>query len=96
MAQIKSTIKTPLYMVIHEMIADMKKVCSEQKKPTTWREKFWSAVPYIEALGNLDSPDESYGWDKGKDLINYLLANLTTYRGDKAKEFKALFKEMAK
>lgn len=96
MANIKSNINTPLYLVIHEMIADMRQICREQKKPTTWRQKFCYAVPYLEALGNLDSVNENYGWDNGRTLVNYLLANLNTYKGEKAKEFKSLLKEMVK
>ena len=78
------------------MVADMKNICRNQKTPTTWREKYWSAVPYIEALSTIRNKEDRYGYDNGAYLINYLLGNLTTYRGEKAKELKALLKEIVK
>ena len=85
-----------LSFVMREMVADMQQIAQSQKCPVSWREKYWSAVPYIEALSTLDKPTDSYGYDKGTYLINYLLGNLSQYRGEKAKAFKALLKEMAK
>lgn len=96
MASIQSNISTPLYMVIQEMIADMREICKNQKTPTTWQQKFCYAKPYIEALGSLNSINDNYYFDSGKSLVNYLLSNLNTYKGEKAKEFKALFKTMLK
>lgn len=86
----------PLYAVMRDMVADMHQICQSQKTPISWREKFWSAVPYIDALMCLEKPTDMYGNDKGTYLINYLLGNLSQYRGEKAKEFKALLKQMAK
>lgn len=86
----------PLSTLMNEMIADMKAICRNQKKPTNWRDKFCYAVPYIDALRTLNSVNDNYGWDSGKSLVLYLLANLTTYRGEKAKEIKAILKEMTK
>ena len=96
MATINSNINTPLCEVVAEMVADMAKICREQKKPTTWRQKFCYAAPYIDACRTLNSVDDNYGWDSGKSIVLYLLANLNTYKGEKAKEFKSLLKAMTK
>lgn len=96
MATINSTLSTPLHAIMREMVADMTAICRNQKTPISWREKYWSAVPYIEALMCLEKPTDKYGYDKGTYLINYLLGNLSQYRGEKAKEFKALLKQLAK
>lgn len=85
-----------LSSLMAEMIADMKRICREQKTPTTWQQKFCYAEPYIQALRTLDNPTDYYGCEQGKFLINYLLANLSQYRGEKAKEIKKILKEMAK
>lgn len=85
-----------LSSLMNDMIADMKAICRNQKNPTNWRNKFAYAVPYIDALRTLDSVNDNYGWDSGKSLVLYLLANLGTYRGEKAKEIKAILKAMTK
>ena len=83
-------------VIIREMIADMRNICNNQKTPTTWREKYWAAAPYINALLDCETVNDQYGADSAKILIAYLLGNLSGYKGDKAKALKKELKDLIK
>lgn len=62
-----------------------------------WGNKvYFGAKPYLEAMGCLDSMSDSYGMDSARSVVNYFLANASTWRGDTAKRVKAELKEMLK
>lgn len=62
-----------------------------------WGSKvYFGAKPYLEAMACLDSVSDSYGLDSGRSIVNYFLANASTWRGDTAKRVKAELKEMLK
>lgn len=86
----------PINIIIAEMVADMKKICRNQKTPTTYRKKFVYAVPYIDALSCLSEPNENYGYDNGYGLIAYLVGNLGSYRGETAKRLKKELNDILK
>lgn len=86
----------PIYIIVAEMVNDMKKICRSGKRPTDWKEKFAYAVPYVHALMNCSKPTDMYGMDSARNLIPYLLGNLSTYRGETAKRLKAELKAMLK
>ena len=67
----------------------MKEVKAEWKKP------YFGAVPYIEALSELNSSKDKYGMDDARSLVLYFLANSQTWRGDTARRIKAELKQMA-
>ena len=54
------------------------------------------ARPYAVALLSLASLDGQYGFDDGRSIARYFLSNASSWRGDSAKECKALLKEMLK
>ena len=54
------------------------------------------ALPYIRAMMSLDKISDNYGFDRGRDIVNYFLANAATWRGEKARAIKAELKEMLK
>jgi hypothetical protein len=64
-------------------------------KATSKKGIYFGAVPYLDALGTLESLSESYGMDTGKGMVPYLLSNATTYRGAQAKAIKAELKKRA-
>jgi hypothetical protein len=72
----------PLYEIAREIRADWKKV-------------YFGAVPYLEAMVTLTSIDQDYGWDSGKSIVLYFLANAQTWRGEKAREIKKELKTLA-
>ena len=67
-------------------------IMSEVKRE--WKKPYFGAVPYIQALSECSSPDDVYLREDARGLINYFLANATSWRGDVAKRIKAELKAM--
>jgi len=61
-----------------------------------WKNVYFGAVPYLEAMFSLTTVTDSYGMDSAKSIINYFLCNATGWRGDDARRIKAELKEMVK
>jgi hypothetical protein len=62
-----------------------------------WGSKvFFGAKPYLDAMGDLNDITDKYGLDSAKSIVNYFLANASTWRGDKAKEIKAELKKIVR
>lgn len=54
-----------------------------------WGEKISPyAKPYLEAMNELDTPEDYFGADSGDLIIRYFLANATGWRGPVAREIK--------
>jgi hypothetical protein len=60
----------------------------------TWKSVHYSAMPYLEAMTQLYTVDESYGQDSGKSIVLYFLSNASTWRGEDARRIKAELKKM--
>jgi len=73
----------PLYVIAREIRKD-------------WTKPYFGAVPYLDAMSQLDSIDDSYFFDSARSVVLYFLANAGTWRGDTAKRVKAELKAMAK
>lgn len=61
-----------------------------------WKSPYFGAVPYLDALGSLESVDDRYGFDSGRDMVLYFLSNATAWRGETARRVKAELKAMVK
>lgn len=61
-----------------------------------WKKPYFGAVPYLQAMMCLNSVNDSYGFDDGKSIVLYFLANAGTWRGDTAKRVKAELRSMTK
>lgn len=83
-----NTNQRPLYVIAQEIRQDW--------KATSKNGIYFGAVPYLEAMFNLDKPTDKYGYDSGKSIILYFLANASTWKGDTAKRVKAELKAMSK
>ena len=46
------------------------------------------AVPYLEAMSDLQSVNDNFYADSGRSVVAYFLANAQTWRGEKAREIK--------
>lgn len=57
-----------------------------------WKNVYFGAVPYLQAMRNLNSVDDDYGMDSGKSIVRYFLANASTWRGEVAKAVKTELK----
>jgi hypothetical protein len=61
-----------------------------------WKNPYFGAVPYITAMGCLNSINDKYGCDDAKSIVLYFLSNASTWRGEKARAIKAELKAMVK
>jgi hypothetical protein len=94
----------PLNVIANEIIADFKReyLEAQQKSLTTgktpkhWKQKYVYALAYVEPMLSLNSIHGKYYEDSAESVVAYALGNLTTWRGDKAKEIKAELNAMLK
>lgn len=61
-----------------------------------WKKVYFGAVPYLQAMGTLNSVNDMYGCDDAKSIVLYFLSNASTWRGEVAKRVKAELKAMVK
>jgi hypothetical protein len=73
----------PIYQIAREIRQD-------------WTKPYFGAVPYLDAMGSLNSIHDNYGWDDGKSVVLYFLSNATTWRGETARRIKTELKGMLK
>ncbi len=79
----KENAKRPLYVIAREIRNDWKKV-------------YFGAVPYLDAMEQLDSIDDNYFFDSARSVVVYFLSNAKTWTGETAKRIKAELKAMLK
>jgi hypothetical protein len=63
----------------------------------TWHNVHYAAKPYLEAMGQLDTLDDTaYGMgnESGRDVVNLFLCNASTWRGQTARVVKKELREM--
>jgi len=73
----------PLYVIANEIRKD-------------WKAVNYAAKPYLDAMSDLDSIKDSFGYDNAKSIVLYFLSNAASWRGEKAKAIKAELKKMTK
>lgn len=59
-----------------------------------WKNVYFGAKPYLDAMGTLTSINDSYYHDSAKSVVLYFLANANTWRGETAKRIKTELKAM--
>jgi hypothetical protein len=64
-------------------IATLARMCK-----TDWRNPYFGAKPYLDAMLSLDSVKDDFGADSGRSIVAYFLGNATTWRGDVARIVK--------
>jgi hypothetical protein len=60
-----------------------------------WKRPYFGAVPYLEAMGYLNSIEDNFIEDSGESVVLYFLANAGTWRGEVARRVKTELKSMA-
>lgn len=75
------TTNRPLYEIASEIRKD-------------WKKPYFGAKPYLDAMQSLHSVGENYGWDDGRSIVLYFLANATTWKGETARRVKAELKQL--
>jgi hypothetical protein len=53
-----------------------------------WKNVYFGAVPYLQALGTLNDINDDYGMDSGRSIVAYFLSNATQWKGPIAKAVK--------
>jgi hypothetical protein len=61
-----------------------------------WKKPNYAAVPYLDAMSQLDSIEDKYYCDDGYMIVAYFLSNASSWRGEKAKEIKKELNAMLK
>ena len=72
----------PLYQIAKEIRQD-------------WKNVYFGAVPYLQAMSTLDSINDNYMMDSAKSVVLYFLSNAGTWKGETAKRIKTELKQMA-
>ena len=67
-------------MTIAQLAAEVRK---------DWKNVYFGAVPYLEAMFYLGSIKDTYGCDSGSSIVIYFLSNANTWRGATARAIKA-------
>ena len=57
-----------------------------------WTKVYFGAVPYLQAMMSLDTVDSKYGYDDGRSIVLYFLANAQSWKGEVARRVKAELK----
>jgi len=70
---------------IHEIAADIR---------ADWKSIYYGAEPYIAAMEQLDTINDTYGYDSAISILNYFLSNSQSWRGFTAKEIKQEIKDL--
>lgn len=66
---------------LHEIAAEIRK---------DWVNRHNScAYPYLCAMAELETVDDNYYNDSGKNIVRYFLTNAATWKGDVARRIKA-------
>lgn len=59
-----------------------------------WKKVNFAAKPYLSAMYSLNTVDDNYYFDSGKEIVIRFLSNAGTWRGEVAKRVKAELKKM--
>lgn len=60
-----------------------------------WPKVNYAAKPYLEAMRDLSSINDKYGYDDARSIVLYFLSNAASFRGDQAKALKLELKTIA-
>lgn len=60
-----------------------------------WKNVNYGAVPYLNAMSQLDSVNDGFFAESAQDIVLRFLCNTSSWRGETAKRIKAELKKMA-
>jgi hypothetical protein len=60
-----------------------------------WPKVNYAAKPYLEAMRDLSSINDRYGYDDARSIVLYFLSNAASFKGDTAKILKLELKTIA-
>lgn len=53
-----------------------------------WKNVNFAALPYLSALMTINTINDHFGHDDARSMIRYALSNMSSFRGERAKELK--------
>ena len=59
-----------------------------------WKKVNFAAVPYLQAMATMESPQDNFGYDSGQSVVIYFLSNAGSWRGDVARRIKKELKAL--
>jgi len=59
-----------------------------------WKNVYFGAEPYLEAMGSIRTVNEMYRYDTASSVVLYFLSNAQTWRGEVARRVKKELKSM--
>ena len=59
-----------------------------------WKNPYFGAVPYLDAMLELNSITDTYGLDDASSIVLYFVSNAGTWRGETARRVKAELRGM--
>lgn len=75
------------HRLIHQIARDIR---------LDWDNIYYGAEPYLQAMEALYTIDQMYYQDSARSVINYFLANATSWQGPEARRIKAELNAMLK
>jgi pantothenate kinase len=91
MSETIQQISTPAIISVPDNLGQIASVIK-----ANWKNMYFGAVPYVDAMQQLTTISDTYGLDSAKSIVIYFLANARTWRGETAKAVKDTLKAMLK
>jgi hypothetical protein len=85
--------REPAAPTLAERLPEMSLSAIAREVRKDWKKVNFAAVPYLEALGSLNSIDDNFMLDSGASVVAYFLSNAGTWKGDTARAVKAELKK---
>ena len=73
----------PIYVIAREIRND-------------WKNVYFGAKPYLDAMETLESVDDMYFLDHGWEIVARFLSNASTWKGETARRIKSELRAMLK
>lgn len=67
-------------------------IATEIKK--SWKQPYFGAIPYLNAMLELQDIRQMYGLDPADSIVRYFLSNATRWRGEDARRIKKELNDM--
>lgn len=67
-----------------------------QEVASSWAKPYFGAVPYLNAMLEIEEITDMYYMDTAESIVRYFLSNAATWRGEDARRIKAELKGMLK
>lgn len=77
---------------MNENVRPLSTIAAEVRR--TWPKVSPYAKPYLDAMAQLNSINDTYYADSAESVVRYFISNAASYRGDDARRIKSELKAM--